>query len=238
MAGQRRHIPSWKRRSRAERTYAKVAPPRNASKKQRRNPGSSTAPVDIPRSRAEQLARTPRVKELIDVYTNAHWGSRPTRLIHVPDKSIPPVVAMGRLEQLQGTKFGNIDFPKGCWLAWDPKHPRDRIYLVLSAPMRERLRKLMKQVDPGQMEYLQDIALKAGGDQCDRKLPHRRGIDLGPCKAVCYHTNKQTDGWSGYFHEFGHEGRRGIVPHLAIDASGACVLCGGSYRVVEAGIVG
>lgn len=189
-------------------------------------------------ARRNPAVHTPEAQELARVYTDAHWGAKPTKFLHVSDPLVPDVVAMGRLDMLEGPKFGAIQFPKGCWLAWNPKHPRHRLYVILTAGMREKFRKLAKQVMPSETEYLQAIAERARGDQCNFKLPNVKAIDLGPCAVVNYTTLKIGDGWSGYTHAFGHEGRKGIVPHLAIDVSGRCVLAGGAYRVVDAGVVG
>lgn len=179
---------------------------------------------------------SPKVRALAKTYQDHHWGSKADRLIHVKDTCVPDVVAMGRMEQLQG-RFGNIDFPQGCWLAWNPKHPLERLYIILSDSMRERVRKLMKDVSPQQTEYLQDIAQRAGGAQSAHKLPHIKAIDLGKSTAICYRTHKAGDGWSSYIHEWGHEGGGGLLPHIALDVSGRCWVVGGNMRVKEAGII-
>ncbi len=200
----------------------------------RRNRGAPDAAVVPyePRTPAEKRA----VSELAKTYTDYHWGAKPNKIFKVNDPLIPNVTSMGRLISFDTETEGEITFPKGCWLAWNPKHPRHRLYVILSAKMREKFRNVMKHAP--HTEPIQKIAERAGGEQARYKLPNVKGYDVGPIVSVTYEVEKKGDGFSAYIHEFGGDGYSGYVPHFAIDVSGRPWICGGSYDTKEPGVTG
>jgi hypothetical protein len=143
---------------------------------------------------------------------------------------------MGRLEQIETRDHGAMDFPEGCWLAWDPRHPRQHLHIILTSAMREKFRSLMKHAK--NTMPIQRIAERAGGEQARHPLPNVKGVSLGPIASETYFTEKTGDDWSSYVHEHGGDGLGGHLPYLAMDVSGRLWFCGGSLMVREAGIVG
>lgn len=191
--------------------------------------------------------KTPReqkvVRRLGKIYKDHHWGAPgPLRIMKVNDPLVPNVVAMGKLDGVKVKGHGDVDFPPGCWVAWDPKHPRKRLHLVLTRKARGELRNGMKHV--GRTEKLSRIAKRAGGKGAKHRYPNVKAVDLGPSSEIRYSTFKKGDSdhanppGSGYFHEFGKDGMGGHKPHLAVDVSGRPHLVGGDVSVKEAGIVG
>lgn len=203
----------------------------------RRHNPSTSSPSEVP-VRAFRPS-SPQEAEIIRSYgrkyTDWHWSEKPRKVIHIKDNLVPDLVAIGELESFTvgGKEFM---FPKGSWIGFDPKHPHERIHIILPDKFREQLRKSMKYANPSQA--LQEISASTGGTHAKHKLPNLRATEIGDVENVVYHTNKGGDGPSHYVHDFGHEHSRGVVPKLAIDASGRVWLCGGSYKCPLAGITG
>lgn len=199
----------------------------------RRNPSVSETPLGA------FHPSNPRERQILQdygrKYSDWHWSVKPKKVVHIKDTLVPDLVAIGELESftVDGREFR---FPKGSWIGFDPKHPHERIHIIVPDKFREQLRKRMKYVNPG--KYLQDISIATKGTHAKYKLPALRAVEVGDVENVVYHTNKGGDGYSHYVHDFGHEHSNGVVPKLAIDASGRVWLCGGSYLAPVAGIVG
>lgn len=208
---------------------------RPASKPRRVNPDGGTivtGSLDL---------RNPQVRELAKGYEDWHWGAKPKKLIHVRDRLVPNLVGIGQLREfhirrLDGKGTEVLKLPKGSWIGFDPKHPHERLHVVLPAAYREKMRKGMKYVNPTQP--IQEISQATGGTHVPHKLPNVHGVPLGVLNAVIYHTDKEGDGPSDYQHEFGKEHSGGIKPILAIDVSGRMWICGGSYTCPLPGITG
>lgn len=185
--------------------------------------------------------RVPRhvPKALIQRYTDWHWGAPPDKVTYIPDALVPDLVGIGDLRQLE-VDGQPVTFPDGCRVGFDPKHPRHRIYLVLSKEARETVRKRVKYA-PRTMA-LQQIARAAGGSHVKaRALPNVQAAPIGVCDAIVYYTYKkgeEEDAPAEYIHHFGHEHARGVKPILAADVSGRLWLCGGSYFAPLPGITG
>ena len=199
---------------------------------------SAIDPSFIPHNPAEMQ----KVRELARVYTDHHWGAPPDKVIRVKDSLIPDVTAMGKLRELILEHHGGVKFGPGSWVAWNHRHPRHRLYLVLGSETKESLRNAMKHLKP--TEAIQKIAERAGGAQVQYKLPNVKGYDLGPLLGEVYWVWKRGDDddadppGSSYIHEHGGDGMGGTLPHVAIDVAGRLWVCGGDYDVSEAGIVG
>lgn len=175
---------------------------------------------------------------LVKAYTDWHWSAKPDKFIHVRDKCVPDLVGIGRLNEILTDK-GALKFGKGGWLGFDPKHPHERIHIVLAAKDRERVRKAVKAA--GQMHYLQDIAKAAGGTHTRYALPRIKAAPIGIVKNCVYTTLKvgeENGGLNAYEHAFGHEHSQGVKPILAADASGRLWMCGGSYTSPDPGVTG
>lgn len=204
----------------------------------RRNPGLEGAALSDfkPKDAAEAKA----VKKLAGVYKDYHWGAPAGKVFRINDSLIPHLTAMGKLNQLNVGGVGMIDFPEGCWVAWDPKHPRKRLYLVIPPAVREKFRNAIKHAE--KVEPIQAIANRAGGEQARYKLPAVKGVEIGPIEEIVYTTWKKGDdddkGGCGYIHEFGGDGLSGYLPVLAVDVSGRLWVCGGSYHTAAAGVTG
>lgn len=221
--------------------YRKFSGPRGGSFiPTRRNLAGGSGPLRVTDGKIAGF--TPRnaeearvVQDLAKKYTDWHWSEKPTRVIRVTDKLVPHLQAIGRLEQFK-IDGETIDFPKGCWIGFDPKHPHERIHLVVNPSMREKLRKGMK--TQRDTVTLQALAERTGGTHVRYKLPNLQAVPLGVAHAVTYETTKGGDGWSHYVHDFGKEHSKGKRPILAVDVSGRMWLVGGSYTCPLAGITG
>ena len=207
-----------------------------ASAKSRRSAGDSDLQVTPATSfRPSNPKEAQILHEYGKKYTDWHWSLKPRKVVHIKDSLVPDLVAIGELESF--TVDGKeIPFPKGSWIGFDPKHPHERIHIIVPAAFREQMRKQMKYANPS--KSLQDIAVSTRGTHAKHKLPNLQAAEIGDVENVVYHTNKGGDGPSHYVHDFGHEHAKGIVPKLAVDASGRVWLCGGSYKCPLAGITG
>lgn len=205
-------------------------------RKYRRNQDGSIVPHS-PKGRERAV-----VDRLAKEYNDYHWGMPATKVFRVRDALVPNVIAYGPLEELHLANGGNVDIGDGSWVAWDPKHPRKRIHLVLDKRVREYVRSFMKHVPRKRTELIQKIARRAGGKNSRFALPKVRGLDLGVVDAIVYWAQKkgepdEVEGTS-YIHEFGGDGQGGHKPRLAADVSGRLWLAGGDCISREAGITG
>jgi len=186
-------------------------------------------------------ADDPRIAPLVAAYTDFHWGYDPEELIDIDDPLLPDVAGIGRLIALHVGKEGEheLHFPQGIrkgsrsYLAYDPAHPCDRIYLIVPESTRKEAAKLYR-TSRNKKRFLSDIAADVGGRQAREPYPRLKAVDLGPVKEVIYLTSKKGDGLSYYIHEFGEES--GIRPHLAVDQDGRVLLLGGNYTCPRPGI--
>lgn len=213
---------------------------RNRTGRRQKNRYRKHAVPDLAGYKPRNAKEAAAIRRLSDIYKDHHWGAPADRVIHVKDSLVPDVSAMGKLEELDLPRVGGpIEFPEGNWVAWNPKHPRRRLYVVLNPATKEKMRRMMKRA--GRTVPIQQIARTAGGKQARYRLPDVKGIPLGPCVSIVYACLKRGDdddiGGSSYIHEFGKD-PDGKVPWGAIDVSGRLWLCGGDMDVVEAGIVG
>jgi len=91
------------------------------------------------------------------------------------------------------------------------------------------------------MFTLPQLARLAGGRHATADYPRIPVQPIGVLTHVTYLTMKRDDaiedGWvpSQYIHNMGEEG--GIPPILAVDGHGRLWIAGGSYRVVDGGII-
>lgn len=182
------------------------------------------------------------LQQAIRRYQSAHWGIKHKKIIEVDDPLLPPVVtALGEklIEVfLRVPELGlvQLEFKPGCTLAFDPAHPCQRLYAILSQKQTEEFRQAMKHTDPDLLSPLAAIARAAGGRQARHAWPDVLALPVGKITHVIYHTNKLGDGPSNYIHEFGEENEQDIRPIFAIEPSGRAWFAGGNYTVPDAGI--
>lgn len=181
-----------------------------------------------------------KVARLKKVYEDWHWGSPAKKLIRVNDPLVPDVVGIGVLREFQlGPQRVALPIPAGCWIAFDPDHPCERLHIVLSPTFREEVRNTVKHAKL--LMPLQKIAELTRGDQAGEPMPNLQAAPIEVLESVTYFTHKAGEEGNrafDYQHDFGKEHSRGIKPILAADVSGRLWVCGGSYRCPLPGITG
>lgn len=175
-------------------------------------------------------------------YAEWHWGIPPVEIRDWPDRDFPRhMVEIGRLVSIRFTSISgqtqeiHIENHRQdrSHVAFDPKHPKQRIYILLAE--EERRGAVRRFWHPkGQTWMLEDAARFAPGVQCDRTYPKVRVQPIGFATHVTYLTNKKGDGLSQYIHHMGEDG--GVPPVLALDRTGRLWFAGGSYTCPTAGI--
>ena len=158
-------------------------------------------------------------KDPYERYKKWHWGNDATMEIEWEDPDVPGVmVGIGNLHELHVKPLGSektdeLVMQDGSteWIAFDPKHPYERLYLLLSKDVQA-----------------------AGGKQAKHPYPDVEVQPVGELTHVVYYTDKKGDGLSQYIHEFGEES--GILPLLAADRTGRLWIAGGNMTSPYAGI--
>lgn len=117
-------------------------------------------------------------------------------------------------------------------LIFDPAHPHQRLYTVLSPSTQRDAAKLWQ---PGRRTTtLAALARKAGGHH-QGGYPRIPVQELGTLYFASYFTHKKGDDpASKYIHRMGEEG--GIEPILAVAEDGTLWIAGGSYTCPVDGI--
>lgn len=208
---------------------------RRPARSRRRNPEEAPGHDEIPFDRlSPQQAR--EVKSYAKKYTDWHWGRPATKVVHVKDPLVPNLTAIGKLESFD-IGGETVVFPPGSWVGFDPKHPHERIHVILSPNTRESFRVAMK--SRRDTKSLQRLAESTHGTHAEHPLPNLQAVPLGVLHAVTYVTDKGEEHQAvRYIHEFGKEHSKGIRPLLAVDVSGRVWIVGGSYTCPLAGITG
>jgi len=118
-------------------------------------------------------------------------------------------------------------------LVFDPQHPHQRLYPVLSPSTQRDAATLW---DPSKRPTtLRKLAAKAGGHHAADDYPRIPVQELGTLYFVTYYTHKKGDDpASKYIHRMGEEG--GVDPILAVAEDGTLWICGGSYTCPDDGI--
>ena len=145
-------------------------------------------------------------------YKRWHWGKEPDLEFQWDDPDFPKtLIAIGNLHELhvEPLEGGETDelVPKdesGSWIAFDPEHPHERLYLLLPSSVRTDVRN--KLVDPsGEWWELEALAEAIGGKQSKNPYPDVEVQPVGLLTHVVYFTHKTGDGLSQYIHEFGED---------------------------------
>lgn len=214
---------------------ARAANPVRQNRTAVKAPAAKQPAVKIKGFRAKNPAEARAVAELAKKYEDWHWSLPAAKVIRVADRLVPNLVAIGKLKSFE-IDGEDMAFPKGSWIGFDPKHPHERIHVIIPAALREKFRQQMKHAK--KTVPLQEIAESTGGTQARYELPKLRGVSVGVIDSVTYDVAKGGDGLSAYIHSFGEQHSRGVKPKLAIDVSGRVHLVGGSARCPLAGISG
>ena len=194
-------------------------------------------------------------------YRKWHWGVDPAYEVEVCEPALPKsarLVEMGRLAELHVRPAPGHVFPGGprgnprnkdgaveigvapheidrSHATFDMDHGGQRIYLVLSPPVRTQMKKL-RPAD-GRDAPLAQHARRVGGRHGKANDYPRgvRGKYVGEIVNLVYRTQKgKNDEIVDYIHRMGEEG--GIEPGLVVSLDGRAWVVGGSYHCPYAGI--
>jgi hypothetical protein len=175
------------------------------------------------------------------------------KIVHVQDPDVPDMlVECGRLVRLH-VRAPSRDNPKhprrerdtmiefsravsaASHVAYDPNHPDDRIYLLVSPKARQALADRFWDENPLRAMDLNELASLGGGRHGKRAdYPSVQVKPVGITTAVVYFTNKKEDGPSYYIHKLGELSHH--YPILACDDLGRLWFAGGNYTAPTPGI--
>lgn len=195
--------------------------------------------------RRTQKTKSKGSKRIRNLYTDRHWGIKPTKVYRVQMPNLPRETAeMGKLLRLDvidpedDAELG-IDFPRRAdiILAFDEGTP-ERLYYIYPKFIQHWVAKTLW--IPGEPSYwLGDVARAQGGRQCDRRYPRVKVQVLGENVFLLYRTRKggdyKEDGQgSDYIHEHGEDS--GLRPLLCVTENGRLWTAGGNYTVGTGGV--
>lgn len=123
---------------------------------------------------------------------------------------------------------------KESYLAFDPDHPSDRLYMLVKPSATPFLAHRFWSDNPVASKALSEWAMLAGGRHARGGYPNVLAKPVGVMTAVVYYTTKRDDGPSFYLHRFGEISCN--FPILACDQKGRIWVCGGSYKNPTPGI--
>tara|TARA_R110002060_G_scaffold47141_1_gene58256 strand:- start:640 stop:1206 length:567 start_codon:yes stop_codon:yes gene_type:complete len=175
-------------------------------------------------------------------YKRWHWGEEADLEVEWDDPDIPEtLIGIGNLHELHVRPLGGsgkadelvAQDHANCWIGFDPDHPHERLYLLLSPEVQADVKSKLVDGD-GEWWDLGALAEAAGGKQADHPYPEIEVQPVGELTHVVYYTKKKGDGLSQYIHEFGEES--GILPVLAADKDGRLWIAGGNMTSPYAGI--
>ena len=120
------------------------------------------------------------------------------------------------------------------YLAFDPEHPDDRLYMLVAPHAREGLAARFWEANEVPAKPLGEWAMLAGGRHAQGGYPNVMAKPVGVMTAVVYYTTKKDDGASFYIHRMGE--MTCYFPILCCDARGRLWVCGGNYTSPTPGI--
>lgn len=178
-------------------------------------------------------------------YSDWHWGIPHTKVIEFDG---PPGsgIQCGRLVELryyvpERTREQRLRLDPNeierCHLAFDHQHPYERLYLILSAPVKAKMAAQFFNPEAKSIP-LATVAAKVGGVQKPLGKNDYPDVLVQPFAVlthILYKTTKEGDGLSTYIHTMGEE-EGGVRPFLCVDADGNVWLAGGSYTCPDPGI--
>ena len=131
-----------------------------------------------------------------------------------------------------------ISFPLSVasqsYLAFDPEHQDDRLYMLITRKGTDGLKDLFWDGNPAPIKSLAEWAMLAGGRHARGGYPHVAAKPIGVMTAVVYYAHKKGDGPSYYIHKMGEVTCH--FPILCCDQRGRLWVCGGNYKNPTPGI--
>ena len=124
---------------------------------------------------------------------------------------------------------------RDSYIAYDPDHPSQRLYLLLNPTVRAVLKRRLWEANEIEPTTLDRLGRLAGGRH--GKMGGYPPIEVKPIgilTAVVYFTNKQGDGPSYYIHQMAEISS--VFPILAVDVFGRLWLAGGNTTSPTPGI--
>ena len=184
-------------------------------------------------------------------YEDWHWGVGGQKVVDWKDSDMPAtLIECGRLIRMHVRAPGGGTHPRrkrdtmielsqrasqGSHVAFDPEHPDERLYLLLSPSTRPTMKERFWDHNNLPATDLNQMASYAGGRTGRRKdYPHVAVKPVGVLTAVVYYTNKKGDGQSYYIHQMGELSHN--FPILCVDRKGRLWLAGGNYTCPTPGI--
>ena len=180
-------------------------------------------------------------------YKKWHCGDGHSEEIEWKDKDLPPVVLeCGRATEIHFRPLARanpkrkdmiIRLPKReankSHIVYDPEHPHQRLYILLSPKARKDTKKLYNQSEAEEIE-LSELALMGEGKHATDDYPKVMVKPIGVLTHLVYPTVKIPDGLSHYIHEMGEE--TNIQPIFAVSKDGRAWVVAGDYHVPVPGI--
>ena len=191
-----------------------------------------------------------------EAYKRWHWGVGASEKVKVNAPSVirddedlerwkkMQLVECGRLVEIHYAPFGSSRPRKDkiikldrknsneCHLAFDKDHPNQRLYFILNAATRKKMKKTLH----NDYDYitLNDLSEAVGGRHSQPDYDYVEVQPIGVMTNVVYACEKKGDGYSFYIHSLGEES--GIKPVLAMSKDGSLWFAGGNYTSPTAGI--
>jgi hypothetical protein len=120
------------------------------------------------------------------------------------------------------------------WLAFDPEHPGDRLYMLIKESACAHMAPRFWGENEVAPKALSEWAMLAGGRHAKKGYPDVMAKPVGVMTAVVYYTEKKDDGPSFYIHRMGEMSC--YFPILCCDQRGRLWVCGGNYTSPTPGI--
>lgn len=190
------------------------------------------------------------LKRGAQAYENWHWGEGAAKVVDWNDPDMPPMlIECGRLIRLhvrapeadrhpRRQRDAMIQLSRAAsdasHIAYDPAHPRERLYLLVNPKSRKALASRFWEQNTAPSMSLAYLSGIAGGKHARDDYPAVVVKPLGVLTALVYLTNKKGDGMSYYIHHMGE--MSGRFPILAVDATGRLWMAGGNYTTPTPGI--
>jgi len=186
-----------------------------------------------------------------DVYKRWHWGIAHDEVIQFDDPDLPKgaLIEIGRLWEL------HVKMPNGspkvieighahknaCFVAFDPAHKDQRMYLLLSPAVRKQAKATLWDGNRQPVKSLPAFARSIHGTKARHATggyPNVKVKLVGALTDIVYRTHKKGDDdgmrGSSYIHALGEETK--LLPALAVDAKGRLWIASGNYECPTPGI--
>ena len=187
-------------------------------------------------------------KDYAKEYKKWHWGDAHAEEIEWKDNDLPPIVIeCGRATEIHFRPLTRSNpkrkdyimrLPKKeanrSHIVYDPDHPHQRLYILLSKAARKDTKKLYAQAEEVAEIPLSELAEMGEGRHASADYPDVMVKPIGVLTHLVYTTTKIPDGLSHYIHEMGEES--GIRPIFAVSKDGRAWVVAGDYHVPVPGI--